>query len=196
MYKIYIKDKPFIILNQALPLASNMVKVTGNETLDHFVQLHASADVGGSYCIAPNMAAAFKSFKIKAKVIKAGGGLVQNAEGQYLFIFRKNKWDLPKGKLDKGETLAQCAVREVEEECGISNLTLGLPMVTTFHVFDNKGRWCLKETHWYHMQYKGKKAPKPQIEEDITDIKWLNNKDFWMVHENTYTMISEMVEMI
>ncbi len=194
MYKIYIKDKPFFILNQNLPLAENYIKSTGNEPLGYFIDLHSRAEVAGSYCVAPNALIAFNAFKKSTKVIRAGGGLVKNKAGAFLFIFRKGKWDLPKGKLDKSEKIADCALREVREECGISPITLGEHWCNTYHVFDYKGKYCLKETHWYHMTYTGKKAPKPQLEEDITAVEWLNVSEMDKVKANTFGLIKAMVE--
>ncbi len=107
-------------------------------------------------------------------IIIAGGGIVTNELGELLMIFRRGKWDLPKGKLDKGESIEHCALREVEEETGVKKLKLGeLLLVTTHEYFD---KWVqadvIKETHWFRMFVSGVPALIPQTEEDITAIEW------------------------
>lgn len=127
------------------------------------------------------------------EVIHAGGGLVANSNNEYLFIYRNEKWDLPKGKLDSGETIEECAVREVEEECGIHNLQLGSKIKNTYHIYQYKEKTVLKFTHWYHMIYPGNEELVPQLEEGITKVEWLGKEDFDKVKENTYGNILEVV---
>src|SRR5712675_1894974 len=101
-------------------------------------------------------------------LVQAAGGLVQNERGEVLFMFRKGKWDLPKGKLDPGETLENCALREVTEETGVSQLELTKFLLVTEHEYEEKGMAILKETHWYLMKTNGKQILVPQAEEDIS----------------------------
>ena len=113
-----------------------------------------------------------KEFWKKFKIVKAAGGLVVNEENKILMIFRRGKWDLPKGKLDKGETLEQCAVREVEEETGLTNITLQSPLIITYHTYHEGSKFVLKESYWYNMKVSGIQNLTPQTEEDISAIKW------------------------
>lgn len=113
-----------------------------------------------------------KEFWKKFKIVKAAGGLVLNEENKILMIFRRGKWDLPKGKLDKGETLEQCAVREVEEETGLTNITLQSPLIITYHTYHEGSKFVLKESYWYNMKVSGIQNLTPQTEEDISAIKW------------------------
>jgi 8-oxo-dGTP pyrophosphatase MutT (NUDIX family) len=107
-------------------------------------------------------------------IIIAGGGIVTNELGELLMIFRRGKWDLPKGKLDEGESIEDCAIREVEEETGVKNLKLGAKLLVTEHEYFDK--WVdadvIKETHWFRMFVSGVPALVPQTEEDITEIEW------------------------
>ncbi|MEI8075997.1 MAG: NUDIX domain-containing protein, partial [Bacteroidota bacterium] len=107
-------------------------------------------------------------------IIVAGGGLVTNENGELLMIFRRGKWDLPKGKLDQGEKIDDCAIREVREETGVENLQLGKLLIITQHEYFDK--WvdadAIKETHWFRMHVAGKPTLIPQTEEDITAIEW------------------------
>jgi len=114
------------------------------------------------------------SFKKKIKVISAGGGVVKNSFDETLFIFRGNKWDLPKGKKDKGETIDETALREVKEETGITDLKIIDFRTITYHLFKKNSEYCLKETSWYNMvsNFDGKFTP--EIKEDITKVVWKN----------------------
>ena len=114
-----------------------------------------------------------KAFFKKFSLILAAGGLVQNEKKEILIIFRRGKWDLPKGKLDKGEKLEDCAVREVEEETGLRNVKLISPLIITYHTYYEGTRFILKESHWYNMNVKGDQQLVPQTTEDIHEIKWV-----------------------
>ena len=127
-------------------------------------------------------------------VIKAGGGLVENEKGEILLMFRKGKWDLPKGKLDPGETLEHCALREVTEETGILNLEMKKFLLVTEHAYEERGLPLLKETHWYLMKTDSHQTLIPQAEEDITDLKWISPADLDIVLRNTYPSIIEVLK--
>ena len=131
---------------------------------------------------------------MKRKII-AAGGLVTNQQEELLMIFRRGKWDLPKGKLDKGESIEDCAVREVEEETGIRNIQLGRLIAITYHdYFDARIRQDVtKESHWYAMKILNDQKLIPQTEEDITDIKWVNEIDLKKCLKNSYPNIIEIV---
>ena len=118
-----------------------------------------------------------KAFWKKFTIIKAAGGLVQNENNKLLMIFRRGKWDLPKGKLDDGETLEQCAVREVEEETGLTKIKLLAPLLTTFHTYHEGSKFILKESYWYNMKVDGKQLLQPQTEEGILETRWVSTKE-------------------
>ncbi len=135
-----------------------------------------------------------KAFWKKFDIIKAAGGLVFNEKKEMLFIFRRGKWDFPKGKLDDGETLEQCAVREVEEETGLKNIFLGKAIVTTYHTYDQDGKHILKESYWYEMHVKGSQKLIPQTIEDIHEAKWVKKKDVGEPLKNTFPSIKDVIE--
>ena len=128
--------------------------------------------------------------------IIAAGGIVTNTEGNILMIFRRRKWDLPKGKLDKGETIAQCAVREVEEETGLKDILLGDFLLITEHQYQYP--WLktevIKETHWYRMKITKEQKLIPQTDEDITDIRWVNREELNECLQHTYANIITVIE--
>jgi len=128
-------------------------------------------------------------------IIEAGGGRVTDLQGRMLFIFRSGRWDLPKGWLEKGESLAECAVREVSEECGLNptDLVNEGELMTTYHIYQYKNGFALKATHWFKMKYIGDSIPKPQIEEDISDVKWISEKEMENVLKNTFENIKIVV---
>ncbi len=108
----------------------------------------------------------------KLPVVEAGGGLVLNPKGETLFIHRNGRWDLPKGKIEKGESREEGAIREVEEETGVKNLKITRFLQETYHVFQRKGKYRLKVTYWYEMttDYDGELVP--EVKEGIEKAKW------------------------
>ena len=126
-------------------------------------------------------------------LVQTGGGLVQNGNEQYLFMLRRAKWDLPKGKLDPGETLEQCAVREVGEETGLKRVQLDGPLLITYHTYDESGHHILKETHWYRMTASPDQAITPQREEQISELVWADRKKIGELLKNTFPSILDVL---
>ena len=118
-------------------------------------------------------------------LIEAAGGLVKKEES-YLWIYRNNKWDLPKGKVEKNESVKSAAIREVVEECGLDgSLTIVNPLYTSFHIYKEPKKKILKRTHWYLMNYLGDDKLVPQLEEGITKVVWANK-----LESNHYASLS------
>ena len=132
----------------------------------------------------------FKHFKL----IQTGGGLVKNNDDEILLIFRRGKWDLPKGKLENNETLEACALREVQEETGLQQLKIVNKINVTYHVYAEFGKKILKESHWYTMLSTINEALVPQTEEDITDIKWVKKKDLENYVSNSFPTIAAVLK--
>lgn len=126
------------------------------------------------------------------KPIKAAGGLVMDGNKEILFIFRKGKWDLPKGKIDEGETAESAALREVMEECGLKHFEILNPLPSTFHTYFEDGP-ILKETYWYLMKSVDKELF-PQADEGITKAEWKNESDKEEIFSNTYGSIKDVIE--
>ena len=129
------------------------------------------------------------------KKIIAGGGVVVNEKNQVLFIYRRKKWDLPKGKLDPGEDIKACAIREVMEETGIRNLTIGNLIIVTTHSYEEKGLNMQKETHWFEMKAStvDNSTLTPQLEEDIEKIEWVSPENLEEYLSETYTTIQQVL---
>lgn len=131
----------------------------------------------------------FKNFK----VIEAAGGIVQNEKKEILFINRLGKWDLPKGKIEKGEKEEVCAVREVTEETGVKGIHLKKKIGETYHVYDEFGKHFLKISYWYYMTCSSNQTLIPQTGENITEVKWVKTKDIKEPMENTYPSIKNIL---
>jgi len=134
-----------------------------------------------------------KAFFKHFTLIEAAGGIVVNEKKEILFIYRLEKWDLPKGKLEKGEKLEECAIREVEEETGVTNIKLLKKAGETYHTYDAYGKHYLKISHWYHMSCKGKQKLVPQTVENITEIKWVKQTQLKDVLSNTYPSVKDIL---
>lgn len=126
--------------------------------------------------------------------INAAGGLVENEKGEYLLIRRNGIWDLPKGKQEDGEDIALTALREVEEECGISGLEQKELICITRHTYRMNGNFMLKHTYWYRMVHRGEANLVPQGEEGIEECVWVAPEKLPEYLKNTYPSIKEVFE--
>ncbi len=124
--------------------------------------------------------------------IEAAGGFIEK-NNEILFIRRHDRWDLPKGKLEKNETVEEAAVRECEEECAIKNLKIIKPLSSTFHIYQYKKGYALKQSYWFYMQTDYSEKLIPQLEESITEVKWFTKKDIEsIILKDTYYTISDV----
>jgi len=139
---------------------------------------------------------ACKVFNNLFKRIEAAGGIVRNNQHEYLFIKRLGIWDLPKGKLHKGESIQKGALREVTEETGLTNLIISKQLPSTYHIYtDRKEKEVLKETYWFEMQCTDQQNLVPQTEEDITEVKWFSESDLHIPVNNTYSSLRHLLEL-
>ena len=134
----------------------------------------------------------WEEFCAKYKVIEAAGGVVYNNKNQLLMIFRNDKWNLPKGKLEANENIRECAIREVEEECGVKNLEIINPLKDTYHTYEMNGEAILKRTYWFKMKTNYNKELIPQIIEGITKVEWVSKEDIPNKLQNTFGNIKEL----
>ena len=133
---------------------------------------------------------AWENFKSNYKIIEAAGGVVSNNQNEVLFIFRLGNWDLPKGKIEEGEKIKEAAIREVEEECGIEDLEIVRQLPDTYHTYTLNGQDILKRTYWFEMKTNYKGELTPQLEEDITEVKWVPKELVGSYMSNTYNSIN------
>lgn len=135
-----------------------------------------------------------KDFFKKFTIITAAGGLVLNENNEILIIFRRGKWDLPKGKLDNGEKLEDCAIREVQEETGLKTVKIISPLGISYHTYHEGTKFILKESHWYIMRTSGKQVLTPQTEEDILEIRWVKANDIKNYREDIFPSIRNILD--
>jgi ADP-ribose pyrophosphatase YjhB (NUDIX family) len=127
--------------------------------------------------------------------IDAGGGLVYAENGSVLLIYRRGKWDLPKGKLDAGETMEQCAIREVCEETGLKGLKLISKITDTYHIYTQHDELMLKRTSWYTMRASASEKLRPQKEEQIMEAKWVAPADLAPYADKSYEAVREVLRL-
>ena len=123
--------------------------------------------------------------KREFKIIDAAGGVVVNEKNKKLLIYRLKKWDLPKGKVDKGENFKMTAVREVEEETGVK-VRVRKNITTTWHTYTIKDRPILKRNKWYAMDCLDDSGMKPQKGENIEKVVWMNDEEVSTLMKKTY----------
>ncbi len=200
--KIYFDDKPVFLCDQKDAVIDEYLHhadtIFIDEISSHGIKslLHeiAKPEFNAGILIDKDLAKLKKVFYKHFDLIQAAGGVVQNEKDEILMIYRRGKWDLPKGKLDDGETLEECALREVEEETGLTNIKLGEKLSVTYHVYKQFGKHILKESYWYKMNCNSNQKLIPQTEEDITEIKWIRQADLKNYFSNTYQTIIEVLE--
>ncbi len=134
-----------------------------------------------------------KAFYRHFYIIQAAGGVVTNEAAEILFIYRRGKWDLPKGKNDGGEKPEDCAVREVKEETGLEKVKIGNHICTTYHVYKDFEKQILKETEWYEMEASSQQNLTPQLEEGIEKIEWVNALEIKNKLKNSYALIEDVL---
>lgn len=189
MYRIFVNDKP-IFLNTVVEKETDfknfLLKDANMEAVLHTL---AKKKVKSVRLIHHNEETILKKFLKKLPNVIAGGGKVYNDKGAILFIYRNDKWDLPKGKAEKKETIAETALREVEEETGVSGLEIVKPLEITYHIFKRNGKLKIKITHWFEMKttYSGELLP--QENEGITKVEWLNESQAQEALTNSYANI-------
>jgi len=186
MYKVFVNDKPIIFTTSVKNEEDYVVFIYKNIIMSELIYKLKLNKLEGVYIYTSNISRDWDEFKSKFKIIISAGGLVLNKDKEVLFIYRGNKWDLPKGKREEGEKLEETAVREVEEECGISNLMIKKKLIETYHFFIEKGIYKLKETHWYLMHSSYDKELTPQFEEGITKVMFKGIEDTRLALKNTF----------
>lgn len=177
MYKVFINEKK-LILSSAPQNSPKTLNYDGTHSFEFALDLLENTASQGLNIYHNDIDELWKDFGNYFKKIDAAGGIVKNIDNKILFIHRLGKWDLPKGKIETGESREVAAVREVEEECGIFDLELKDFINSTYHIYTERdGKKILKTTYWFEMFYPGTDTPKPQVEEGINEVGWKNNAE-------------------
>ncbi|MDG2314953.1 MAG: NUDIX domain-containing protein [Flavobacteriaceae bacterium] len=194
MYKVFVNQNVIILTDQSSFEDDLFFFPIKKIKLQHILKLFSKGITNRIYLYHSNPKKLQKHFKKKIDVVQAGGGIVRHEDGNLLFILRKGKWDLPKGKVDKGETIEAAALREVEEETGVQNLKLGKLKQVTYHIFKRGLKYRLKETFWYEMHSDFTKKLVPQTKENITKAVWKNPLEVEKALQNTYPNIKLLLK--
>lgn len=177
MYKVFVNEKKLTISKYPADIEKNL-RFEGFATLEIAIDLLENTSCPQMNVYGEEIEEIWEDFTHMFRVVEAAGGIVSSKEGKILFIHRLGKWDLPKGKIEKDESLEQAALREVEEETALQELILEEFVNSTFHVYkERNGDRVLKTTYWFKMSYVGEKAPVPQTEEGITEVSWKNQDE-------------------
>ena len=193
MYKVFVNEKKLTLSKYPEDIEKNL-RFEGFATLEIAVDLLENTSCPEMNVYSENIEEIWEDFTHMFKVIEAAGGLVKNKNNELLFIRRMGKWDLPKGKIEKGESLEQAALREVEEETGLKELILEEFLNNTFHIYtERNGEKILKTTYWFKMTYVGNSQPIPQKEEGISEVSWKNEE---MIKNEVIRMTFENIRLI
>lgn len=201
MIKIFSQDKIIYLINDKTLFKSAKGSIlssihSSDEMRFNYDELINRNDLNQLYFFNKSEKKLTTYFNSLFRIIEAAGGLVKNNHEEWLFIFRNGKWDLPKGKIEKGEGIKKAAIREVEEECGIKKLKILKELTPTYHTYFMEEKAILKRTYWFEMSCADDSKLVPQTEEGITDVKWLSPKKLKQVYANTYGSIKEVMNEI
>ena len=197
MYKVFFNQKPILLITELVPQThrtpvlfikfsspENIVKALKSKKTDCLYLYHQKEDK------------LWMHFLRHFPIVEAAGGLVRHQDGRFLFIYRNDKWDLPKGRIEKNEPIRIAAVREVEEETGVDGLEIVKPLIETFHVFNRNGKYKLKKTFWFEMKTASTVNLIPQLNEGIEQAVWIFEKEIPHKFENAYENIKQVYESI
>jgi ADP-ribose pyrophosphatase YjhB (NUDIX family) len=189
MYNIFVNKKILRIDDKVDPNFELKVDYAGIKQLKNLIVNLEHSKIDSVLLLSEHPENVLNDFGEIAEIRVASGGKVENNRGDILFILRDGVWDLPKGFVEEGESLEQGAIREVEEETGISKLKIIDKLNTTYHIYRYRGILVLKVSHWYNMKTSFQGNFIPQAEEGITDVKWFNNDEIVQVLTNTWENI-------
>ncbi len=200
MYNVYINERllRFVGIHDSVANTEMLLKLKGDEPTEFLAVLieafEKNQQTDSLVLQSLQIDRTWKNFCSLYEVMEAAGGIVLNKKNELLMIYRNGKWDLPKGKIEKGEDPDTAAIREVYEECGIGYLKLMKQVQTTFHTYPFKDQKVLKKTYWFLMSTEDDEEPIPQLEEGITEVKWMNRAGVKVALKNSYTSIANLLK--
>jgi 8-oxo-dGTP pyrophosphatase MutT (NUDIX family) len=200
-YKIYFGNRELILTGKVTKSFEKndglFYKFTTKEELQELITaFHGFTHLPNLYIFYKDTNYILELIKTFHTVIEAAGGVVKRPDGKYLGILRNGVWDLPKGKVEKGEFYKQTALREVKEECGLHHLEIGKHLIDTYHTYQIKEKHILKRTIWYAMNLKNDEVPVLQTEEGITDYKWFDSDSIGEILKNTYESLRDVYKSV
>ncbi len=196
MYKVFVNDRPLFLTNEIQKETDFQLFLLESIDIKELIVKIFKNKVDKAFLYHPDEKEMLKMLKTKIPVEKAGGGLVYNQKQEVLFIFRNKKWDLPKGGIEKGESIEETAIREVEEETGVKGLQIIKKLPKTYHIFKRNGRYKLKITHWFEMQTQFDGSLVAQADEGIDKVEWKSQAAIDEALKNSYENIKLLFEVL
>lgn len=193
MYKVFFNEQAiYIVTNDYNKSLTDAVKInTAQELMPLLVAFLENEEE--LIITNDNPQEVFEWLKAEMLYLEAAGGIVKNEDDELLFIYRLDYWDLPKGKIEAGETPEVAAYREIKEECGISSHQLEEHLIDTYHMYERSGKMHLKKTFWYLFDLKDQSEEVlPQEEEDIELVSWFGDAEIELAMLETYESIKEV----
>jgi 8-oxo-dGTP pyrophosphatase MutT (NUDIX family) len=194
MVEIFFENSKISFKKQSTDAGNSVVELNNKKSLHGFLadwlQLEVRRDVILYGYDRKQMKIDFKAFFF---YLEAAGGVVFNKNKEVLFIYRSGIWDLPKGKMDKNEDVEHCALREVEEETGVRELRITEKLKPSFHIYWHKDKWYLKKTHWFFMRTDSDHELVPQVEEEITQARWMNQDECRTALSKTFRSLRDSI---
>jgi 8-oxo-dGTP pyrophosphatase MutT (NUDIX family) len=196
MYKVFIENRA-IIFTDIKPKRKNIFLLKSNDLQsiveDLIPKIENTTSDLDIYVYSEEIEKEFERLFFDFDKIEAAGGIVKRKQ-RFLFIKRNGFWDIPKGKLELNESIETCAIREIEEECGLINPEIIESICTTYHTYEYKGKPTIKKTYWFSLIYEGDKKLNPQEEEGITHVKWMKKHKIEKIRENTFASIIDVLD--
>ncbi|WGD35198.1 NUDIX domain-containing protein [Olleya sp. YS] len=189
MQPIFVNDKPIYLTTKVEKETDFKNFLLKDANIELILKTLSKKSINSVRLIGHKEDKLLKSFKKKLPNVVAGGGKVHNDKGDILFIYRNDKWDLPKGKTEGKESIEETAIREVKEETGVGKLEIVKPLPNTYHIFKRNGKVKLKITYWFEMYSTFSGKFYPQLNEGITEVKWLNTEEVKKALGNSYSNI-------
>ena len=193
MYKVFFNRKPIFLITKIIKQDNNnpMLHLRYSSS-ENIIKALKSKKVKSLFLYHSNQEKLWRNLLKKFPIVQAAGGLVINSKSEYLFIFRNNKWDLPKGGIEKKENIKDAALREVNEETGVEDIEIIKPLPMTYHFFKRNGVFKLKKTFWYLMKTEFDGKFKPQLTEGITKVEWKLEEELNEIFKNSYENIKTL----
>ena len=196
MYKVHFENRFIIISPEPDRLQKYGLFHKFHDTKELYKLIssfQSDKEISSVNIYGPDIKFIWKIFRIYFTEVEAAGGLVRHTSGKYLFIEKNGKWDLPKGHIEQGESPEVCAVREVHEECGISNHIIIKSLQPSYHTYMWEGISYLKKTHWFLMSYEDEIIFNPETEEGITRVEWLWPEEISKIKSTAWLSLSDLI---
>lgn len=196
MYKIYLDSRFIVISSQPDRMQKYCLFHKYHDIDDLYAQISAfinKPDITSLNIYSYKIDALWQAFKSYFETRMAAGGLLSKDRQELLFIRRSGRWDAPKGHLEKGESIQECAAREIKEETGLVPGDMIKKLGLSYHIYEAGGKNILKITQWYLFSCSGEGRALPQEEEGITEVRWFNKNDLQQVHLSTWPSISDVI---